>query len=460
MALSSMTGFARGQGVAGSYAWSWELKSVNAKGLDLRLRLPPGWDAIEVPARARAAEKLARGTAYANVTVERKGVAPTVKVNEPVLNAVLATLKTLSGKVDAAKPTLDGILSLKGVIEVTEEDEREEDRRAAEAAILAGFDKALADLLAMRREEGATLGRLLSARLAEIAALAARAEAAPGRKPEAIKARLAGRPPARFSGAGTQPRIEYADRQGQRRRPHQYRPGIEKRGRAVPRAGAESGVTMAKTLPETAAIARRGLMLVLSSPSGAGKTTLSRRLLEQDKGVTLSVSVTTRKIRPGEVDGRDYTFIDRRRFDALVEKDELLEWAEVFDNYYGTPAKPVMDALAQGRDVLFDIDWQGTQQLREKARGDLVAVFVLPPSIPELERRLKSRAQDDYETIHRRMAKAADEMSHWAEYDYVVINRDLDQAFADVKAVLAAERLKRERQPGLSDFVRGLQAKL
>jgi guanylate kinase len=138
----------------------------------------------------------------------------------------------------------------------------------------------------------------------------------------------------------------------------------------------------------------------------------------------------------------------------------LLEWAEVFDNYYGTPAKPVMDALAAGRDVLFDIDWQGTQQLRDKARGDLVSVFVLPPSIPELERRLRSRAQDDYETIHRRMAKAADEMSHWAEYDYVVVNHDLDQAFADVSAVLAAERVKRERQIGLSDFVRGLQAKL
>src|ERR1039458_9429895 len=191
MALSSMTGFARGHGVAGPYAWSWELKSVNAKGLDLRLRLPPGWDAIEVPARSRGVEKLSRGTVYANLTVERKGVAPTVKVNEPVLNAVLATLKTLSGKVDAAKPTLDGILSLKGVIEVTEEDEREEDRRAAEAAILAGFDKALADLLAMRREEGATLGRLLSARLAEIAPLAARAEAPPARTPEAIKTRLA-----------------------------------------------------------------------------------------------------------------------------------------------------------------------------------------------------------------------------------------------------------------------------
>ena len=207
-------------------------------------------------------------------------------------------------------------------------------------------------------------------------------------------------------------------------------------------------------------VARRGLMLVLSSPSGAGKTTLSRKLLDEDNNVMLSVSVTTRKMRPGEKNGRDYDFIDRKRFDAMVDRDELLEWAEVFDNYYGTPKKPVIDALAAGRDVLFDIDWQGTQQLRERARTDLVSVFVLPPSIPELERRLRARAQDDYETIHRRMAKAADEMSHWAEYDYVVINRDLQQAFADVVAILAAERLKRERQPGLSDFVRGLQAKL
>jgi guanylate kinase len=207
-------------------------------------------------------------------------------------------------------------------------------------------------------------------------------------------------------------------------------------------------------------IARRGLMLVLSSPSGAGKTTLSRRLLAEDAGVTLSVSVTTRKMRPGEVDGQEYHFIDRRRFLSMVENGELLEYAEVFDNGYGTPTKPVMDALAAGRDVLFDIDWQGTQQLREKARTDLVAVFVLPPSVAELERRLRTRAQDDYDTILHRMAKASDEMSHWAEYDYVVINRDVNQAFADVKAILAAERLKRERRPGLSDFVRGLQAKL
>jgi len=217
---------------------------------------------------------------------------------------------------------------------------------------------------------------------------------------------------------------------------------------------------MARERQQGTGVARRGLMLVLSSPSGAGKTTLSRMLLEQDGGVMLSVSVTTRAKRPGEVDRRDYQFINRKQFDALIREDKLLEWAEVFENYYGTPAKPVMDALASGRDVLFDIDWQGSQQLREKARGDLVSVFVLPPSVPELERRLRSRAQDDYETIHRRMAKAADEMSHWAEYDYVVINRELNATFADVKAILAAERLRRERRPGLSDFVRGLQAKL
>src|SRR5262247_3773455 len=174
------------------------------------------------------------------------------------------------------------------------------------------------------------------------------------------------------------------------------------------------------------AIARRGLMLVLSSPSGAGKTTLSRMLLDADRGVALSVSVTTRKQRPGEIDGRDYHFIDAARFDAMVRKGELLEWAQVFGNRYGTPRAPVDAALAQGRDVLFDIDWQGTQQLREKASRDLVSIFVLPPSIPDLEQRLRSRAQDSDDVIHGRMAKAADEMSHWAEYDYVVINSAVD----------------------------------
>jgi guanylate kinase len=207
-------------------------------------------------------------------------------------------------------------------------------------------------------------------------------------------------------------------------------------------------------------VARRGLMLVLSSPSGAGKTTLSRMLLDRFSTIELSISVTTRKPRPGEVEGRDYRFIDEKSFDAMVARGDLLEWAEVFGNRYGTPRAPVARALVMGHDVLFDIDWQGTQQLREKGRDDLVSVFVLPPTIPDLEARLRTRAQDADDVIRARMAKAANEMSHWAEYDYVVINRDVWRAFEEVCAILAAERLKRERQTGLSAFVRALQADL
>lgn len=191
MALSSMTGFARGHGVAGPYAWSWEIKSVNAKGLDLKLRLPSGWDAIEVPARTKAAEVLARGSVFASLSVNREGVMPVARINEPVLNAVLATLKSLERKVAAAPPTLDGILALKGVMDVTDAEEKEDERRAAEAAIVAGFDQALKGLSQMRRTEGGALGKILTARLNEIGALTARAEAAPGRKAEAIKAKLA-----------------------------------------------------------------------------------------------------------------------------------------------------------------------------------------------------------------------------------------------------------------------------
>jgi uncharacterized protein (TIGR00255 family) len=191
MALSSMTGFARGHGVIGAYSWAWELKSVNAKGLDLRLRLPAGWDAVEGPVRSHAAQVLARGNVYGTLTAERKGVAPIVRVNEPVLNAVLATIKGLAGKVDAAAPRLDGILSLKGVVEVIDEDEREEDRRAAETAVIAGFQATVAELAAMRSREGEALGKVLTQRVGEIAALAARADAAPGRRAAAIKARIA-----------------------------------------------------------------------------------------------------------------------------------------------------------------------------------------------------------------------------------------------------------------------------
>lgn len=207
------------------------------------------------------------------------------------------------------------------------------------------------------------------------------------------------------------------------------------------------------------AVDRRGMMFVLSSPSGAGKSTLSRMLLE-DPGVELSISVTTRPQRPGEVEGQHYHFIDKTQFDDMVRNGELLEWAHVFGNFYGSPRAPVEKALAAGRDVLFDLDWQGTQQIHHRASRDVVRVFVLPPSVPELERRLRSRAQDSDAVIHGRMERASDEMSHWAEYDYVVINNDINQTFAEVRAILAAERLKRERQVGLDEFVRSLQRDL
>jgi guanylate kinase len=213
--------------------------------------------------------------------------------------------------------------------------------------------------------------------------------------------------------------------------------------------------------PETTSpdgeIARRGLMLVLSSPSGAGKTTLSRRLLAEFPDLTMSISVTTRPKRPIEVDGVDYRFVDKTDFELMVNRRELLEDAKVFDHYYGTPAAPVEATLAAGQDVLFDIDWQGAQKLRHAKREDLVSVFILPPSTRELERRLKSRAQDSDEVVARRMSKAADEISRWSDYDYIVVNHDMEDALDQVGAILIAERLKRPRQTYLVNFVKRLQ---
>jgi guanylate kinase len=207
-------------------------------------------------------------------------------------------------------------------------------------------------------------------------------------------------------------------------------------------------------------VERRGMMFVLSSPSGAGKTTLSRMLVKETPDLQMSVSATTRAMRPGEVDGRDYFFIDQPRFDAMIKTGELLEWAKVFDNSYGTPRKPVEDALAAGKDVLFDIDWQGTQQLRDRQANDVVSVFILPPSVQALEQRLHTRAQDSDEVIRGRMKKAGDEMSHYDAYDYIVVNDNIGIAFEAVKAILRAEQLKRERQVGLGAFVQKLRQQL
>lgn len=203
-------------------------------------------------------------------------------------------------------------------------------------------------------------------------------------------------------------------------------------------------------------LTRRGLMLVLSSPSGAGKTSISRALLADDAELIMSVSATTRAPRPGEIDGEDYFFVTKDEFTRMVEEREFLEHATVFDNSYGTPKKPVEDALKEGCDVLFDVDWQGTQQISEHERDDLVSIFVLPPSVAELERRLRGRAQDTEDVVQGRMARATDEMSHYAEYDYIIVNDDLDKSVAQVQAILTAERLRRRRQLGLVDFVRGM----
>ena len=202
---------------------------------------------------------------------------------------------------------------------------------------------------------------------------------------------------------------------------------------------------------------RKGLLLILSSPSGAGKSTLARRLMDWDPTLRFSVSATTRAPRPGEQDGREYYFKTRPEFEAMVEAGEMLEHAEVFGNLYGSPKGPVEKAMAEGRDTLFDIDWQGGQQIRSSSLArDVVSIFVLPPSIAELDRRLRGRAQDSEEVIAGRMAKSRDEISHWAEYDYVIVNRDIDAAFDELVTILKAERMRRDRQPGLSDFVRRL----
>jgi guanylate kinase len=208
------------------------------------------------------------------------------------------------------------------------------------------------------------------------------------------------------------------------------------------------------------AIHRRGLMLILSSPSGAGKTTLARSLLAADSHISMSVSVTTRQARPGEIDGQDYHFVDTQAFGEMRNRGELLEHAKVFDNYYGTPRGPVEGSLLQGHDVLFDIDWQGTQQLQEAAADDLVKVFILPPSAAELEKRLNTRAQDSAEVVAARMSKASDEISHYPEYDYVIVNEDAERAREHLQAILMAERLKRARQTDLSDFVKTLRDSL
>jgi guanylate kinase len=213
---------------------------------------------------------------------------------------------------------------------------------------------------------------------------------------------------------------------------------------------------MVKSSIQEMKLNRRGIMVVLSSPSGAGKTTLTKQILNTSKNILMSVSATTRQPRPGEVDGEDYIFLSKSKFSEMIENDEFLEYAKVFDNFYGTPRAPVEDALAGGFDIVFDIDWQGAQQLTQAAANDLVKIFILPPNVQELENRLRSRAQDSDDVIARRMSKSENEISHWAEYDYIIINEDITEAIEELNTIVNAERMKRLRQPWLGSFVKKL----
>jgi len=213
---------------------------------------------------------------------------------------------------------------------------------------------------------------------------------------------------------------------------------------------------MVKSSIQEMKLNRRGIMVVLSSPSGAGKTTLTKKVLNSSKNILMSVSATTRQPRPGEVDGKDYIFLSKSKFSEMIDNDEFLEYAKVFDNFYGTPRAPVEDALAKGFDIVFDIDWQGAQQLTQAAANDLVKIFILPPNMRELENRLRSRAQDSDDVIARRMSKSENEISHWAEYDYIIINEDITDAIEELTTIVNAERMKRPRQPWLGSFVKKL----
>ncbi len=242
---------------------------------------------------------------------------------------------------------------------------------------------------------------------------------------------------------------------------HSDQQGQQSGGKAEEGADKANGLICPTPDCEPVALSRRGMMLILSSPSGAGKSTLSRLLLESEPEMAMSVSVTTRPPRPGEVHGKDYYFVSHEEFRRMRDAGELLEWAEVFGNYYGSPRKPVEEALAAGRDVLFDVDWQGAQQITQAVgEDDIVRVFIMPPSVEVLHERLRRRAQDPEEVIARRMAQAAAEISHWPEYDYIIINDDLQRAFEELKAIVRAERLRRHRRAGLPDFVRNMIAKM
>ena len=476
----------------------------------------PGWDDHRGAGQEARGELLSRGTVYANLNVKRTNAVAQVRINEDVLAAVVKVAGVVASKIDAVAPSVDGLLAIKGVIEVVEPESNEEEDKAAKAAAMAAFEQALTNLVEMRRREGDDARRrFLPSAWTRSRSSRSAPRRRPARKPEAIRARLAeqvaalleasdrfdpdrltqealliatkadireeldriashiaqardmlgkggaGRPAARFPGAGIQPRGQYLLLQIERHRAHQYRARDEERRRAVPRTGPESGVRRWRRAARVrTGCARRGLMFVLSSPSGAGKTTLSRMLIAEVPDLQMSVSATTRAKRPGEIDGSDYQFVDKAKFDAMVERGELLEWADVFGNRYGTPRAPVEAALAAGRDVLFDIDWQGTQQLREKARCRC-RQRVHPAAVGCGSRKAAPHPRAGFRRRDSRTHENAPPRDE--PLGGIRLHRrqpECRRRLSEVQSILRAERLKRARRVGLTEFVRNLQRQL
>jgi guanylate kinase len=496
MAIQSMTGFAREAGTTGPLSWAWELKSVNGRGLEVRLRVPPGFDSAGEDARRQIAGAFSRGQCQLSLTVSRASSTPRVSVNREALEALITALGSLKLPDEVRPASLDGLLAVRGIVEIEDEAADPAAGDALRGDLTAAAGRLVEALKVARAGEGLALQRVIEGQLSEISRLVDAAEACPGRHPDAIRAKLAeqvaalmgaagsldparlhqeaallatrtprsegiGRPPAGLPRPGIRTRSQHALLEGKRRVAVAHRAGAESRGRAVSRAGPERRMSAADEASASvqARVGRRGLILILSSPSGAGKTSLTRALREEKElGLEVSVSVTTRAKRPSEIAGRDYTFISVDDFMALRDHDDLLEWAEVHGNFYGTPRRPVERALAAGTDMIFDIDYQGTRQVRASMGDDVVTVFILPPSMAELKHRLERRAEDTRETIDKRLGNARVEIERWSEYDYVVVNEDLGASFAGLKAILSAERLKRERQVGLPAFVGELLA--
>jgi guanylate kinase len=494
-----MTGFARAEGHAESFSWVWEIKSVNSKSLDLRFRLGPGFEALEVPLRAMLSDALQRGSIALSLTAARAATAGALRVNREALAQVTALAAELVDRHGAAPPRADGLLALRGVLESGEMDEPDTVRDARQAALLGSARDCVTRLVAARREEGARLKSVLEARFGEIDALVVQADATAAAQPEALKARLRAQLTALLDATPTLSEERLAQEAALLAAKADLREELDRlkahvtaarelmdAGGAVGRRfdflcqelnreantlcskssdlaltriglGLKSRFRTSNSGMAKPEITRRGILLVLSSPSGAGKSTITRAMLARAPALEFSVSVTTRKPRAGERDGRDYHFIGRARFDAMVREGALLEHAAVFGNNYGTPRAPIEAALAEGRDIILDLDWQGTQQLKQAMPADVVAVFILPPDRATLEQRLRNRAQDSDDVVRSRMVKSADELSHWPEYDYHVVNEALEDSIATVTAILVAERAKRERLPGLADFVNRLR---